>query len=226
MKRLEKVLPCLCLQLHWWTWSILGGNKTVDAFSLICILLSQFSLQPYFSFSICFAFWLFCFSFDGHMTNMFNLLELFNIRCPLWRAQLYTAVLTLRLKFIIHSQILQAATHLEAYMHYIWFWSNSVIAKIFKGCFAKGMNIARVKVKQSVPLGIPLQALNKIVLNSWDVNFLFSLLMFLSFHFSYYNEPASWSGSNRRTTIFLSTFWNVSWKLELTESVKCIRPMV
>lgn len=108
--------------------------------------------------------------FDGHLTNIFNLLDLFNIRYPLWRTQLYTPIFIPWWKFIIHSQILQEATHLEAYMHYLWFWSNSVMVKNFKGCFPKGINIAPVKVKQSVPLGIPLQALNKVLFNSWDVN--------------------------------------------------------
>lgn len=34
------------------------------------------------------------------------------------------------------SQALQEDTYLEAYMHYLWFWSsNSIIVKIFKDAF-------------------------------------------------------------------------------------------
>lgn len=183
----------------------------IDVFSLFCILLSQISLQPYLSFSIRFGF--FYFFFDGP-----NLLELFNIRYPLWRTQLYRAILTLWLKFITHSQILPKATHLEAYMHYLWFWSNSVMVKIFKGCFPKGINIAPVKVKQAVPLGISLQALNKILLNSWDVNvpiFSVNVSLFAFFLLQWVEELASWSGSSRITAVFLSAFWDVSWKPEV-----------
>lgn len=44
------------------------------------------------------------------------------------------------------------------------------MVKIFKQCFPNGINIAPVKVKQSVPLGVPLQALSKVLFNSWDAN--------------------------------------------------------
>lgn len=32
------------------------------------------------------------FFFDGHLTNIFDLLDLFNIRYLLWRTQLYTPI--------------------------------------------------------------------------------------------------------------------------------------